>query len=311
MELRHLRYFVAVAEELHFGRAAERLHIAQPPLSQQIKALENELGVQLLARTKRKVELTPAGRLFLDEARLTLSQAARAQRIAVEADKGVRGRLRIGFVTSASYSILPVLVRRFRRDFPFIDLDLVEMIPSRQIEALEQGRIDVGILRPPVEGAGLVLETILEEPLVAALPSDHRLAVQKTVSLKMLAEEAFVFFPRHHGPGIYDVVMHACHAAGFSPRISYAPNEMQTILAYVAAGLGVSIVPQSLSGFHQGSIQYLPVHGRRLRTELALMKRCNTESAQLNEFCSLSTAVGMEYESRFRRTLSGKNGEES
>jgi DNA-binding transcriptional LysR family regulator len=304
MELRHLRYFVAVAEELHFGRAAERLHIAQPPLSQQIKSLEDELGVQLLARTKRKVELTPAGRLFLDEARLTLSQAERAQRIAVEAEKGVRGRLRIGFVTSASYSILPILVRRFRCDFPFIDIDLVEMIPSGQIEALEQGRIDVGILRPPVESAGLALETILEEPLVAALPADHRRADRKTVSLNMLSEEAFVFFPRHHGPGIYDVVMHACHAAGFSPRISYAPNEMQTILAYVAAGLGVSIVPQSLSGFHQGSIKYLPIRSRRLRTELALLKRCGEENVQLTEFCGLSRTVGMEYESRFRRTLS-------
>jgi len=304
VELRHLRYFVAVAEELHFGRAAERLHIAQPPLSQQIKTLENELQVLLLARTKRKVELTPAGKLFLEEARLILSQAERAKRIAKEAQRGIRGRLSIGFVTSASYSILPVLIRRFRHDFPFIDLNLIEMIPSRQIEALERGDLDAGILRSPVGTSEMNAKTIVTEPLVAALPVDHRKAKQQSVSLKSLADDAFVFFPRHHGPGIYDVVIKACHDAGFSPHVSYAPNEMQTILAYVAAGLGVSLVPYSLSVFHRNSIVYLPVHGIRLCTELVLLKRRSEGNAQLDEFCRLSAEVGMEYESRFRQSRS-------
>lgn len=308
MELRHLRYFIAVAEELHFGRAAQRLHIAQPPLSQQIKGLEDELGVRLFERTKRKVELTPAGKLFLDEARLTLSQAERAKRIAVEAEAGVRGRLRVGFVTSASYSILPVLVRRFRCDFPFIDLELLEMIPSRQIEALESRSIDVGILRPPIGNTCLEMETILEEPMVAALPSDHRKADQKAIGLKTLADDAFVFFPRHHGPGIYDIVMQACNQAGFSPQISYSPNEMQTILAYVAAGLGVSLVPQSLSGFHRDSITYLPLRGSRVRVELAMLRRSNDTSKQLGEFCRLGSVIGMEYGSTFRKTLGTGGG---
>lgn len=303
MELRHLRYFIAVAEELHFGRAAERLHMAQPPLSQQIKKLEEEIGVQLLARTKRKVELTPAGRLFLDEARLTLQQAKRAQRIAQEAEQGVRGRLRVGFVTSACYSILPVLVRRFRKDNPLIDLELMEMTPSRQIEAMDEGTIDVGILRPPIESCSLSVKTLMEEPLVVALPIDHRKADQKAISLQTLSEDAFVLFPRHHGPGIFDVIMKACHDAGFTPQVSYSPNEMQTILAYVAAGLGVSLVPQSLSGFHQHSIVYRPLRGSRIRLELALISRREEANPILDLFCELSAQIGIEYASQFRKTI--------
>jgi DNA-binding transcriptional LysR family regulator len=306
MELRHLRYFIAVAEELHFGRAAERLYISQPPLSQQIKALENELGVQLLARTRRKVELTHAGRMFLDEARLTLQQAERAQRVALEAAQGIRGRLRVGFVTSASYSILPVVIRRFRRAHPYVTLELMEMIPSRQIAALESREIDVGILRPPVEETCMELETVLEEPLVAALPVNHRKSGQKALDLKSLSDESFVLFPRHHGPGIYDVIMQACHRAGFTPQVSYAPNEMQTILAYVAGGLGISLVPQSLTGFHPGLIAYCPLRGNRLRVELSLLTRPDDDSVPLRNFRMLCSESGTEYVSRIRKTIRGE-----
>jgi DNA-binding transcriptional LysR family regulator len=298
MELRHLRYFVAVAEELHFGRAAERLHIAQPPLSQQIKGLEEELGARLFDRTRRKVELTHAGRLFLDEARLTLQQAERAQRVAIEAEQGLRGRLRIGFVTSASYSVLPTVIRRFRRENPFIDLELIEMTPSRQIKALENREIDAGLLRPPVDSQCMSLETILEEPLMVAFPIGHQKAGQKTVDLKVLAEDAFVLFPRYHGPGIYDVIMQACHEAGFVPQVSYAPNEMQTLLAYVAGGLGISLVPKSLVGFHQEAIAYRPLRGRRIRVELALLKRSDEQSTSLQKFHTLCSRVGAEHASR-------------
>ena len=308
MELRHLRYYVAVAEELHFGRAAIRLHMAQPPLSQQIKKLEEELGVQLLARTRRKVEMTPAGLLFLDEARLTLQQAERARRIAVEADKGIRGRLRIGFVTSASYSILPVVIRRFRKENPFIDLELVDMSPSQQIEALENGTIDAGLLRPPVESK-MKLETILEEPLVMALPLEHRKADQQAVDLKSLAEDAFVLFPRHHGPGLFDVIMNACHEAGFARQVSYSPNEMQTILAYVAGGLGISLVPQSMTVFHPGSIVYRPLRGKRLRVKLALLTLPTDPCEPLKKFIQLCFKVGIDYMSQIRKTLPVKNVE--
>lgn len=298
-----MRYFIAVAEELHFGRAAERLHMAQPPLSQQIKGLEEELGVKLFDRTRRKVELTSAGRLFLDEVRLTLKQAERARRIAVDAEQGVRGRLRIGFVTSASYSILPAVIRRFRQENPFIDLELTEMIPARQLKALETHEIDAGILRPPVENKNMVLDTILEEPLVVALPSGHSKAGHKAVDLKGLAEEAFVLFPGRHGPGLNDVVFQACHAAGFVPHVSYEPNAMQTILAYVAGGLGISLVPESLSTFHQGSIAYRPLRGRRVKMELSLLTRAGEESAPVKGFHKICSLVGAEYASQIRRSL--------
>mgnify|MGYP001823345629 CR=1 FL=1 len=302
MELRHLKYFIAVAEELHFGRAAVRLHMAQPPLSQQIQKLEDELGVRLLERTKRKVELTASGKLFLEEARLTLQQADRAKRIAIETERGIRGRLRIGFVTSASYSILPITIRRFRLEHPFIDLELIEMIPSRQIEALGDGTIDAGLMRPPVADQHLHLETVLEEPLVVAMPNDHRKAMQKSVDLKTLAEESFVLFPRRHGPGIHDVILVACREAGFSPHVSYEPNEMQTILAYVAAGLGMSLVPQSISGFHSDSIAYVPLRGSHVRIELALATRAGEPCESLKSFCRICSEVGLEQVSRIRKS---------
>ena len=300
-----MKYFIAVAEELHFGHAAERLNMAQPPLSQQIKKLEEELGVLLLKRTKRKVELTPAGKLFLDEARLTLQQAERAQRIAVEAEQGLRGRLRIGFVTSACYSILPILIRRFRQENPLIDLEMIEMNPSQQIEAMEAGTIDAGLLRPPVGPSCMLVKTLFEEPIVVALPSDHRKAAEPSIDLTELAEDAFVLFPRHHGPGIYDVVMKTCHEAGFTPNVSYAPNEMQTLLTYVASGLGVALVPQSLFVFHPGEIVYRPLRGAGVGVELAMIRRRDEDHQPLNAFSKLSAEIGIEYGSQFRKAPAG------
>lgn len=300
MELRHLRYFVCVAEELHFSRAAERLNISQPPLSQQIRGLEQELGVELFNRTKRKVELTPAGRLFLDEARLTLQQAERARRVAIDAKEGVRGRLRAGFVTSACYSILPVLIRRFRREHPLVDLEMQELTPQQQIEALEQKTLDAGLLRPPVGSGDLLTETLFEEPLLAALPSGHRRAGGKAVALGELAEEPFIMFPRHHGPGIYDVILNACRDAGFSPHVSYAPNQMQTLLAYVAGGLGVALVPQSLSVFHPGQIVYRPLKSKEVKVALSIICRREDQHPLLEAFRAISAEVGREYASRCR-----------
>lgn len=284
MELRHLRYFIAVAEELHFGKAAEKLHIAQPPLSQQIKALEEELGVQLLLRNKRKVELTPAGALFLKEARSTVQQSERAKRIAVEASQGIRGTLKIGFVTSSCYSVLPKAVRCFRRTHPLIDLEIMEMVPSRQVEAVLNQEIDAGILRPPVKHPRIQSQSFFSEHLCLAVPSAHRLASEKSVRLQQLAEEAFVLFPQHHGPGIYDVILQACQEAGFVPNISYSPNEMQTVLAYVAAGLGISLVPESLKSFHPNEIQYLPLRGIRPQLDLAIMSKADIDCPNLNAF---------------------------
>lgn len=303
MELRHFRYFVAVAEELHFGRAAQRLHIAQPPLSQQIKALEDELGVELLLRNRRRVELTEPGKAFLEEARLTLAQAAKAERVAREARQGIRGRIEVAFVTSASYSILPGVIRAFRSAYPGVDLGLNEMIPARQLQALETGDINAGLLRPPVPNTCLSLQTILAEPLVAALPAGHRLSGERTIDLAMLAEEAFVLFPRSHGPGIYDVIMKTCHAAGFTPHVEYAPNEMQAILAYVAGGLGLSLVPGSLAGIHPAAIRYRPLAGDGTCLELALVWNGRSPSPVLDNFRAVCAAEGARYEQDLRSRL--------
>lgn len=284
MELRHLRYFVAVAEELHFGRAARRLHVSQPPLSQQIKALEEELGVALLLRTRRHVEMTDAGRAFLAEARATLEQAARAQRAARDFGRGARGQLTIGFVTSASYSILPAAIRQFRRQWPGIDVSMREMIPSAQLDALARREIDVGLLRPPVNEAHVAVESILEEPLVAALPKASPLADKRGLALRDLAEQPFVLFPRRHGPGLHDVIMDACQEAGFAPRVAHEPNEMQAVLACVASGLGVSLVPASLSGFHRGDVAYRRLRGMRGCIGLAVATVAGRESAVASHF---------------------------
>ena len=299
--------FVAVAEELHFGRAAQRLHIAQPPLSQQIKALENELGAQLFSRTKRRVELTAAGELLLEEARLTLEQAARTEKVVKEAEAGIRGRIDVAFVTSASYSVLPDVIRSFRTNHPQIDLSLHEMIPARQLEALERKEIDVGLLRPPVSESCFEIAPILAEPLVAALPANHRLVNRQSISLKSLAEEAFVLFPRKHGPGLYDLIVRACHDAGFTPKMAYEANEMQAILAYVAGGLGVTLVPGSVTGFHLHDIAYRPLKGSRTCIELALIWNPANASKVLETFRSLCSNTG----AAFGKDLHGKLGRKS
>src|SRR3954453_15892050 len=201
MELRHLRYFVAVAEELHFGRAARRLQLAQPPLSRQIQGLEQELGVRLLERTKRHVELTPAGKVFLEHARKLLTEADHAVAAARRAARGEIGRLAIGFVGAATYSALPELLRVFHTRFPDVELVLYEMTSAHQHDALREGRIEVGFVRPAIPDDTLARRVARGEPLVAALPAGHRLARRdEPIPLSDLAGEPFILFPRDPRP---------------------------------------------------------------------------------------------------------------
>lgn len=270
MELRHLRYFVAVAEELHFGRAAERLRMAQPPLSQQIKRLEEELGVELLRRTKRRVELTEAGEAFLREASLALSQVDVAAEAARRADRGETGTLSVGFVGSAAYEVLPEILKAFRERYPEVEVGLEELTTAQQVRALGEGRIEVGFVRPPVGEDGLEVETVLREPLVAVLPSDHPLSGQEDVSLGALAEEPFVMTPRRLGPSFYDRIVGACREAGFSPRVVQEAIQMQTIIGMVAAGIGVALVPASEGNLSRRGVVYKPIHDEGLEVELAM-----------------------------------------
>ncbi|MDI9570507.1 MAG: LysR family transcriptional regulator [Pseudomonadota bacterium] len=248
MELRHLQYFVAVAEELHFGRAARRLNISQPPLSQQIRLLEEEIGVRLLNRTKRRVEITPAGAAFLAEARRILVASEEAVRQALRADKGEIGSLAVGFIGSANYSVLPPVIREFRRRFQEVELSLTEMNTSNQIEALRAGRIQVGFLRPPPGSAEgeLAMLPVYREPLVVAMSRNHPLQGMEETPLRLLAKESFIMIPRQRGPGYFDHLIALCQREGFSPHIVLEASQFHTIVGLVATELGIAVVPASM-----------------------------------------------------------------
>lgn len=292
MELRQLRYFVAVAEELHFRRAAERLHMSQPPLSQQIRALEDELGFELLIRTRRRVELTPAGAAFLRDARALLGELEGAVATARRIDAGQTGRLRIGFVGSALLSIVPGTVERFRASRPGVAIELRERSTVDQLRAVAAGVVDVGLVRPPIEDdRGLRAETVLRERTVAALPAAHPLATLTRVPLRRLAAEPHVLFPRDQAPGFHDLLIGSLAGTGAGPRvIQYAP-EMLTIIGLVAAGTGVSLVPASVSRLALDGVTYRPVTGAP-RSELVAITRASDDSALVRAFVAEAVAAG-------------------
>ena len=285
MELRQLRYFIAVAEELHFRRAAARLHVSQPPLSQQIAALERELGCQLLARTRRRVELTPAGEAFLHDARLTLAELDGAVSRARAIDAGQTGILRINFVDSALLSILPATVQRFRRARPGVEVQLHERSTVEQLRALESGVIDVGLVRPPIDDEpGLRTDAVIRERTIAAIPAGHELARLRRIPLRRLAAEPLVMFPRAQAPGFHDLLTGRLAAAsGASPQIvQYAP-EMLTIIGLVATGIGVSPVPDSVAHLALDGVAYRPLSGAP-DTELVAVTRAENQAPLVRAF---------------------------
>jgi len=282
VELRHLRYFVAVAEELHFGRAAVRLHIAQPPLSQQIRHLEEELGVTLLSRTNRRVELTNAGRVFLVEARRTIDQAAHAMRMAQRAHRGQAGRLVIGFVVSTV--VLPDVLRVFRARQPGVDLGLHQLTSARQVVALREGRLDVGFVRLPLVAPDLQTEVAYQEPIVIVTAKEHPVARRRRVSLAMLGGEPFILWPRSEGAGFHDQVIGLCRAAGFSPHVVQEATEMQTIINLVAAGIGVSLVPRSVAHPRRSDVAIHPLRGATAQARLAIVWRRGDDSPVMAAF---------------------------
>jgi DNA-binding transcriptional LysR family regulator len=287
LELRHLRYFIAVAEELHFGRAAERLHMAQPPLSQQIRQLETELGFQLFYRTKRSVQLTEAGQVFLAESRKLLQQLEQAVETGRQVSRGERGQLVIGFVSSAAYNVLPLILRSFRSLVPEVRLELHELPTNEQIDWLHEGKIDVGFLRPPVEDEALSLKTIMREPMVVALPETHPFAEQAQIALASLANEDFILFPRPLSPSTYDQIISLCQQAGFSPNVVQEAMQMQTIVSLVAGGIGVAIVPVSLQNMQRIGVIYRPLEAPTPYTEVAVIWRTHDASATVQRFLKI------------------------
>jgi DNA-binding transcriptional LysR family regulator len=249
MELRHLRYFVAVAEELHFGRAAQRLGMAQPPLSQQIRRLELEIGVQLLQRTKRRVQLTEAGQAFLEGARGALRQVDRAVEVAQRASRGEVGKLAIGFLGAAAYSLLPSILIAFRHRYPDVEVKLHELKTSELVAALRGGQVQVGFVRLPLQDELLAVEPILREELVVALPERHPLASRARISFRDLSQEAFLMPPRQLAPGFHEQVLNLCRQAGFTPKLGAEASQLQTIINLVAAGMGITLVAESVRNF--------------------------------------------------------------
>lgn len=257
IELRHLRYFVALAEELHFGRAAQRLHISQPPLSQQIAALEKEIGVPLLLRTSRSVDLTEAGRVFLVEARQTLAQARSAIDLARRAATGEVGRLQIGFVPACG--VIPAAIRRFTRLFPSVQVTLRAMPSAEQADAVEHGRLDVGFVHLPMEVSKLSCEPVESHALMAALPARHRLSRRRTIPWRALEGETFIGFPRAAAPGAYDALMSRLREAGLVPRIAHETDSVLARLRMVGAGLGISLLPAYARNFKQPGVSLRPL----------------------------------------------------
>jgi len=245
MELRQLRYFLAVAEELHFTRAAEKLYVAQPALSLQIRQLEDELGVKLFERLKHRVQLTPAGRVFAQKARFALEQTQKAAKEASLVGRGEAGSLCIGFVSSAVVSVLPGILRNYSSKIPAVAIELLELDPSEQLEGLRNGTLDLGVMHALVEAPDLEMVTLAREELLAALPASHSAARSERVELTTLAGETFLVPKKHEFGGLHEVVIDACHQAGFVPRKMQATRLLQTALCLVGGELGVALVPES------------------------------------------------------------------
>jgi DNA-binding transcriptional LysR family regulator len=271
-ELWQLRYFLAVAEQLHFGRAAAALHISQPPLSRAIRALEQRLGVVLFARSRRRVELTPEGTRLLGEARRLLGQLERTVQEVRGMARGEEGRLRIGFVSLADYGVLPGLLKAFKSARPGIALALREMLSPEQAAALAAGELDFSLLLPPVSDAEPLEHLVVQrERFVVALPSSHRLAAGKgKLAVSALAGEPFVMVPRDIAPGLYDIVTGLAAGAGISFNVAQEAIQMQTVVSLVSSGLGVAIVPGCIANLGRRGVVYREINDRHPRLDLWL-----------------------------------------
>lgn len=286
--LRHLRYFVAVAEELHFGRAARRLHLAQPPLSQQIRKLEEILGVPVFTRTSRAVKLTPAGEMLLERARQMLRKVDEDVDLVRRVGRGELGPLNVGFIGSAMLTGLPETLGRYRRQYPNIVLQLRELYTAGMIGALREGHIDAGFLRDGGVNEGLVVETLLSEPYVVVLPRGHRLARRSTLTAAPLRDEPFVFFSPEYGRRAYDKVVSICEEHGFRPHVVQEAPQWLTIVRLVGAGLGVTIAPACVERIAASVAACRPLRGSRVRSDIELAYRAGEDRSIVTTFCRIA-----------------------
>lgn len=310
MELKHLRYFVILAEELHFGRAAERLRISQPPLSQMVRRLEQELGVALFSRTSRSVELTEPGRLFLAEARRTLSQAAHAVRVAQQAQGGEVGHLEIGFVPACG--VFPLAARKFAERFPGVKMTLRHMSTAEQVASLLWGTLDVGFVHLPVDREGLAVEEVQRDPLMVALPVRHALASRSSISWRSLADQPFVGFARAAAPEAYDALLLFLRQAGFRPHAVYETDSLLARLRIVGAGFGLSLVPAYALGFSRPGVVLRPLAPPRPQVGIGVVHAPSRVTPALQGFLAVVREVAAESRGRRvknpRRRLASRPG---
>jgi len=291
MELRHLRSFQVLAEERHFGRAAVRLHIAQPALSQQVKQLERELGTPLFTRTTRRVELTEAGARFAEHARTVLADVARAEDDMALLTSGRAGRVSVGFIGTATYDVLPRVAREVRATLPDVDLELRgELLSPQLVAGLHDRTYDVALLRPdPLNHGDLGLRHLRTERLVAVLPAGHRLAGRRRIALSALADEAFVMHPSGHRSSVHARVLEACEAAGFTPASVLEVGETATLVVFVAAGLGVALVPEPVRSLGLDGVAYVPLADAPT-IDLALATRAGDDSPAVRRVAEIAAA---------------------
>ena len=291
MELRHLRYFVAVASEMSFSRAAEKLHIAQPPLSRQIRQLEDELGAELFDRKARPLKLTRAGQFFQGQAQLALDRLAEARKATLRIAHGKRSWFGIGFVPSTLYGALPDILRRFRETQPEVEVGLLELTTVQQIEALKAGRIDVGFGRMRFDDDRITAEVVRTEPLVAALSSEDPLARSKRLSLEQLAPQPLLVFPAQPRPSFADQVIAAFQARELRPNVAFEANELQTAIGLVVAGMGYTLVPRSVQGLHRDGVVYVPLADEGVNAQVVMNTRAGDTSELLMEMQALVRVV--------------------
>ncbi|MED1740676.1 LysR family transcriptional regulator [Bacillus swezeyi] len=288
MELRHLRYFMVVAEELHFGKAALRLQMTQPPLSQQIKQLENEIGVTLLKRSKRAVRLTAAGGVFLKQIKEGLSQIDQAVDMAQRTARGELGRLVIGFVGSATFEIMPPIIREYRNQFPSVKIELRELSTPNQVKALLNGHIDIGVLHPPLGNDELITNTVKKSHCVLALPKQHPLTKKTRVDLLDLEEESLIVIAKESWPSLYTEFNFLCEKAGFIPNIAQEATEYQMVIGLVSAGMGIAVVPTAAKRLFNLDVVYKEIEDLPLRAEWVTAYRKDNRNPALRHFIDVS-----------------------
>ncbi|MCZ8023342.1 MAG: LysR substrate-binding domain-containing protein [Cytophagales bacterium] len=284
MELRHLRYFKLLAEELHFRKASDKLHIAQPALSRQVKELEKELGVTLFERNRRKVALSPMGKHLYNKTIVIFRLIEETKKELKELETMEVGKLRVGYVASALYSALPKFLTNLKKNKPRLQVSICEMSTSDQIESLRNGSLEVGFVRGPVNSKELTQTIVYKEDFALFLPANHPLAKKRLTDLRILQDEPFVFFPRHYNPGYFDKTISLCEHAGFSPTIQYEGLGSNTLLQMVGSGLGVTILPYSLKNSIGKEVKSIPLTWIKEKAELAMLTQANFAESKILDF---------------------------